>query len=394
MINIAMIVVSSLEKDPDCRRDMVGITMNKGYPIETHYVTTDDGYILSTFRIGYARNESSKALNSGKPVVLLQHGLLDSSWTWVSNFPNQSLAYILADNGYDVWLGNNRGNHYSKRHVSLATNSDEFWNFTYDEMAKYDAPNTIEFILEYTKQSKLAYVGHSEGTIQMFAMPTLRPDIVDKIAFFGALAPVAYVHHSKSTLLTILADLDIANLYALLGRKQFMPGEYILNRIAPDLCAEVDELCADAIELLCGPTKDINASRMDVFVSETPAGTSVKNMIHWSQDDKRERFGMFDYGNKEANMQHYGLNYPVPPAYNLSLVTMPLGLYSGSNDWLADPEDVSTLRADLPANVTKQDVYVQGFAHLDFTWGMRANEEVYLEPNLLSAIKIYLGEGK
>merc|ERR1712228_83294 len=201
-------------------------------------------------------------------------------------------------------------------------------------------------------------------------------------------------HHQKSPLLKFLADLDVANIYELLGRKQFMPGQYLLNRIAPDLCAWDGELCADAIELLCGPSKDINASRMDVYGSETPSGTSVKNMIHWSQDDKRERFGMFDYGTKEANMQHYGPNYPNPPAYNLSLVTMPLGLYSGSNDWLADPEDVSTLRADLPKNVTKQDVYVEGFAHLDFTWGMRANAEVYLEPNLMSAIKMYLGPGK
>ena len=93
-------IAASIKKDADCRRDMVDITINKGYPIETHYVTTEDNYILSTFRIGYGRNESSEALNSGKPVVLLQHGLLDSSWTWVSNFPNQSLAFILADNGY------------------------------------------------------------------------------------------------------------------------------------------------------------------------------------------------------------------------------------------------------------------------------------------------------
>jgi hypothetical protein len=58
-----------------------------------------------------------------------------------------------------------------------------------------------------------------------------------------------------------------------------------------------------------------------VYTSETPAGTSVKNMAHWSQGVTTDAFQMYDYGTS-GNMQHYGQAvrtvYPVlPPAKRL-----------------------------------------------------------------------------
>ena len=49
---------------------------------------------------------------------------------------------MLVEAGYDVWLGNYKGNTYTRNHTYL--NPDEgkkgFWDFTWDEMAKYDIP--------------------------------------------------------------------------------------------------------------------------------------------------------------------------------------------------------------------------------------------------------------
>ncbi len=113
--------LKSSKSDPDEYISTSLLILNKGYPTQEHNVITDDGYILKIHRIPYGKENLS---NKSRPVVLLQHGLLDCSATYVINFPYQSLGFILADQGYDVWIGNMRGNTYGLNHVSLKTDTD------------------------------------------------------------------------------------------------------------------------------------------------------------------------------------------------------------------------------------------------------------------------------
>lgn len=134
----------------------------RGYSCAPHRIVTSDGYILTAFRVGLF-NTSQSSVRGPKP-VLLMHGLLDSAATWAINFRTQSLAYVLVDSGFDVWLGNVRGSTYSRQHLRLNPDIDNiYWEFLFDEMARYDLPATVSTVLRVTGQSNLVYVGHSQA---------------------------------------------------------------------------------------------------------------------------------------------------------------------------------------------------------------------------------------
>jgi len=93
---LALVTLVCGSVDPDVKRNFTEIIEAKGYPCETHHVVTEDGYILTVFRIPYGKDGPQQR---PRPPVFLQHGLLDSSFTWIVNEPYESLSYILADAG-------------------------------------------------------------------------------------------------------------------------------------------------------------------------------------------------------------------------------------------------------------------------------------------------------
>ncbi|XP_045437837.1 gastric triacylglycerol lipase [Pipistrellus kuhlii] len=346
-----------------------------GYPSEEYEVVTEDGYILEIFRIPYGKKNAE---NRGqRPVVFLQHGLLTSATNWIANLPNNSLGFLLADAGYDVWLGNSRGNTYARRNLYYSPNSAEFWAFSFDEMAKYDLPATIDLILKKTGQENLHYVGHSQGTTIGFIAFSTNPKLAKKIKAFYALAPVATVKYIKSPLkeLTLIPTFLFKVIF---GDKVFFPHHYFDNFLANELCSRelLDEICSNALFIICGfDYKNLNMSRLDVYLSHNPAGTSVQNMLHWTQAVKSGKFQAFNWGSSVQNMMHF--DQPTPPFYNVTDMNVPIAVWNGGKDWLADPQDVDLLLPKLPNLIYHKEIPF--YNHLDFIWAMDAPQEVYNE---------------
>ena len=85
---------------------------------------------------------------------------------------------VLANRGYDVWLGNSRGNKHSRKHVKYNPDKDkEYWQFTFQHMAQYDLPAVLKYVNQKTNQ-KMHYIGHSQGTVQMFVALSLQNVVI------------------------------------------------------------------------------------------------------------------------------------------------------------------------------------------------------------------------
>jgi hypothetical protein len=132
-------------------------------------------------------------------------------------------------------------------------------------------------------------------------------------------------------------------------------------------------ICRNIIFVVAGPSRHYNVTRTSVYTTHTPAGTSVKNLAHFSQMVISGKYQMYDFGSATENMKHY--NQTTAPLYNLAEVDVPVALYWADNDWLADPLDVQYLRSNLPNIV--DDYCVEDWDHLDFTWGINGRPAMY-----------------
>jgi len=350
---------------PEANQNFTQIVGGLGYPVETHHITTTDGYINTYFRI-QAKNTKIKP---GLPVIYCQHGLLDSSDSWIMNDEALAPGLILANAGYDVWIGNIRGNRYSLGHTIY--NSSDFrspyWDFSWQEMSIYDLPAAFIYINNITGQ-QINYIGHSQGTCIMFAALARRdPVILKYLKHYIALGPVAYVDHTTSPIIHLIDVTDIGGIILVTHGKKFLFLSQTEKTELELLCTTALSVCIEQIKLFADVHPEVdNTKKLNIFVGHFPAGTSTQNMEYWDQMSKDKEYRMFDYG-KAGNLKHY--NQTTPPLIPLKNINVPVHLFSGAYDELADPTDVARLASELTGspNVT---FHTYQYGHLTFLVGL------------------------
>ncbi|CAI2369947.1 unnamed protein product [Moneuplotes crassus] len=357
-------------EDDDHKKPFNIICKEKGYPFETHKVLTEDRYWLTLFRIPGAKGETrEEAIAQRKPAIFLQHGILDSADTWIMHYEDEAPAFVLANAGYDVWLGNTRGNKYSREHQTLnpdySDEKEEFWDFSFQEMAQYDVPANIDYIREETGKWRIGVMAHSQGTTQMYIRMTQDNSWWKwRVAVFVSLAGVARLDHCGSSLLTTLAQHEslIENIKRL-GVYEMFPADYLQSAAFSRICKGFPIVCKLAIQLVANENKELDEEkRLATFMGHYPSGCSLKSLHHFSQILNSKRFQNFDYG-KEKNLEIYGDE--IPPEYDFSNIygNKIIQVY-GTADLLATPEDSLWLKEQLGDNLIFSQEYDLG--HMSF----------------------------
>ncbi|XP_071452976.1 gastric triacylglycerol lipase-like [Hetaerina americana] len=360
-----------------------------GYPSESHSVQTEDGYLLTLHRIPHGK---AGPTDGDRPAVFLQHAIMLSSAAWVINGPNDGLAFLLADAGYDVWLGNSRGNTYSIGHIDKSPSSFVYWDFSMHEMAKYDFPAEIDYILEWTKQEKLTFIGHSTGANMFYIMCSLRPEYNSKIDAHISMAPDAILTPGLSakeslerairllgaSMLTVEGNEILTNSR---GRELNYPSECLVDPLSP--------LCQSNFFILSGfQDNDFDNRTWTMVEANFPAGTSYKTILHYSQCVLKEKYAEMDYG--VFNYVKYK-NRP-PPEYNLTMVNVPVYFYYSKNDDISTKDEVDILQKTFPQAQEAFEVPSETFTHLDFLWGKNVKEQLY--DDLLKLVNTIQGKSE
>ncbi|XP_043465860.1 lipase 1-like [Leptopilina heterotoma] len=341
----------------------------RGYPFQAYHVTTKDGYILELHRIpgGRANNKTTAVSNLQKPAVLINHGLADSSAAFLFAETNQSLAYILADNGYDVWLGNHRGNRFSRKHKTLVSYGFKFWNFSFHEIGLYDHPAMIDFILKETKEKRLFHVCHSEGCTELFVMASLRPEYNQKIKLSVNLSPSVLYGHAPLTLRSVfMFSYLLQEVFGRLGYIKVLDKNFVTTLITRLVCKRgsfTQYICYIIVSLIHGfDWFATDTNLLSQYLEVYPAGTSVKEIIHYGfLYFYPGTFRQFDYGDCR-NREIY--NSTMPPEYPLRKATLPVAVFYGENDNLGPVKDVRQFSKMIP-NVI-EGTYLKSFNHLGY----------------------------
>ncbi|KAI6779988.1 lipase -like protein [Emericellopsis cladophorae] len=357
--------------------DFVELCRLWGYEAEEHIVQTKDGFLLGVHRLQWRKGEEGQQVNSGptsmkKRVAYLHHGLLMNSEVWVAQTDEQRcLAFELVERGFDVWFGNNRGNKYSKKSIHSSPDSLKFWDFSIDEFAFHDIPDSIEYILDTTGQKSLSYIGFSQGTAQAFATLAIHPKLNSKVNVFIALAPAMAPAGLSNGIVDSLVKASPQVLFLLFGRRSILSSATMWETLLyPPLFSRVIDMGLSF--LFNWQTKNISASQKLAAYPHLYSFTSTKSVVHWFQIIRNRSFQMYDDNVQQPMSVTNSNKFSKVAKYPTRNIRTPVVLVYGGSDSLVD---IKAMLKELPPQTVATEI--PHYEHLDFLWARDVDIQVF-----------------
>ncbi len=204
-------------------------------------------------------------------------------------------------------------------------------------MGIYDLPAMIDLIKAKSEVKKITYIGHSQGTTQLFVGFSEKPDYFNKnLNGFIGLGPITKLNNIKSTFLKAVAEYGLDNLFNILGINEVFPSPSSVNKLGAIICDNLYILCSGMLQMLSDNNLiNDDKERFLVFVSHFPSGASLKTLDHFSLIYKQKQFVNL----KDKTKYDY-----------YSRIDIPVSLFVGKEDKLSTPEGSREIRNDFWEN--------------------------------------------
>jgi lysosomal acid lipase/cholesteryl ester hydrolase len=291
------------------------------------------------------------------------------------------LPFVLVEQGYDVWLGNNRGNKYSKKSLHHSPMDISFWSFSMDQFAFHDIPDTIDYILSTTKQPSLSYIGFSQGTAQAFASLSIHPTLNDKVDVFVALAPAMAPPGLASGIVASFVKSSPEILYLAFGRRAILGSATMWQALLyPGIFTYFIDKSLSF--LFNWKTHNITAHQKLAAYPHLYSFSSVKSVVHWFQIIRNGTFQMFDDEVAKPLAMSNGNKYYKVAKFPTRNIKTPIVLVYGGSDSLVD---IKLMLKELPKHTVAKEI--QKYEHLDLLWASDVDTLVF--PHVLEALENY-----
>lgn len=399
------------------------IITRSGYRYELYEAIADDGYVTQTTRL---INPLADKRYLRQPPVLMEHGgtINPSAYIVASSIQhhperwprtardgpitswNRSLAFVLANNGFDVFLAETRGSsdvnrkyihsravksviegRYKLKNLTAGEISQslekhtnwDYWDFSQDDIVAHEIKSHIDLVLEKTGSEKILMFTFSLSTPTSFGFFSLRPDYAEKVQGLVSMAPIVsgeHINRGAKLVLDIICPLTPE----FLGT--FFLEDILFTQTSRDLmlfAAKSKWIRYSFIKAVLNYGMGASAKYQTVidlnFLGHLLRSLSFKEAQQLCQQMRSNKLSKYDYG-KVKNLHIYGTE--TPPEYKLSEFHV--------KDWiivLAENDGLSTqdvykhlMREVFPK--PKSTIFAPGFNHADLFAGFENDRYINL----------------